>query len=158
MLFKFWARKSRQRSLILYEKGTHHHLGDILKEISYKYFETQLNLKITWFNHTLSRPKTRLVLGSYHRKHELIKVNRLLDDPEIPPFFIAYIVYHEALHHLYPPLKHRREKRYIHHSQFKAMEKKFEFYPEAKAYCFLMKKNYFSTGFLYPPRMGITAS
>ncbi len=138
----FKPRKRRQR-VFLNPQGEHHHLEAILKEINADYFEGKLNLKITWFNRRFSSAPRRVILGSYHFRTELIRINRYLDQPHIPGYFVAYIVYHEALHHVLPPVRGKRGKRSIHHPEFKALEKKFKHYKLAQDYRKVIKKNLF---------------
>lgn len=72
-------------------------------------------------------------LGSFMPMQNIIKINPILDDVTIPTYFIEYIVYHEMLHAVYPPI-YGGGKRYIHHKKFVEMEKQFSEYREAKAW------------------------
>jgi hypothetical protein len=105
--------------------GVHHDLRLIYDKINADYFEGKLQLGITWVGNHHSRPRTRIVLGSYHLYQNVIRINRVLDHSHIPDFFVSYIVYHEMLHHVYPPrrVKWRRE---IHHQEFKEKERLFQ--------------------------------
>lgn len=127
----------------MYPRGEHHHLEDILSRVNTEYFEGKLNLKISWFTRRRSHAPRRIVLGSYHFKSELIRINRYLDAAHIPDYFVAYIVYHEALHHVFPPVRGKRGKRSIHHPQFKEYEKKFKHYDLAQEFRKEIRKNLF---------------
>ncbi len=127
----------------LYPRGEHHHLEDILSRVNREYFEGKLNLKITWFNRRRSTAPRRIVLGSYHYHTQTIRINSYLDQAHIPDYFVSYIVYHEALHHVLPPVHGKRGKRSIHHPTFKAHEKKFNQYALAQEFRLKIRKNLF---------------
>ena len=61
----------------------------------------------------------------------VIKINPILNDREVPDYFIEYIVYHEMLHAVYPPIR-IGPKRAVHHKKFLEMEKTFPHYDIAK--------------------------
>lgn len=63
----------------------------------------------------------------------IIKINPIMDDITIPAYFIEYIVYHEMLHAVYPPIL-GKGKRIVHHKKFIEMEKNFPDYAKAKAW------------------------
>ena len=114
-----------------------------MHRVNTDYFEGKLNLKITWFNRRRSLVPRKIVLGSYHFKHQLIRINSYLDQAHIPDYFVAYIVYHEALHHVLPPVRGKKGKRSIHHSAFKTYEKKFKQYELVQAFRKQIKKDIF---------------
>jgi hypothetical protein len=135
--------KRRKKKIHLYVRGEHHHLEYIWNRINTDYFEGKLHLTITWFNRKRSSAPRRIVLGSYHHSTQLIRINRYLDQAHIPDYFVSYIVYHEALHHLLPPVKGKRGQRSIHHIEFKVHEKKFKEYDLAQEFKGKIRKNLF---------------
>lgn len=139
-LFRFFTRP---RKVVLYPIGNHHQLEEILSRVNHEYFEGKLNLKIRWFNRRFKTSPRQVVLGSYHHRSQLIRISSYLDQPHVPDYFVAYIVYHEALHHVLPPVRGKRGKRSIHHSEFKTYEKKFKQYALAKEFSKEIKKNLF---------------
>lgn len=118
----------------LSHQGEHYHLGDLYDEINHKYFDGAADLQITWSGSKRSIPKTSLTFGTYCPNKKLIRIHRRLDQPHVPRYFIAFVIYHETLHHFYPPTYDRYGKRSIHHSQFKEAEKQFPHYKEAKLF------------------------
>lgn len=142
-LFRFFKPRKRKQRIFLYPQGNHHHLEDIFNRINAEYFEGKLELKITWFKSRFSTQPRRIILGSYHFRSQLIRINNYLDQPHIPLYFIEYIVYHEALHHVLPPIQGRRGKRSIHHSEFKNKEKEFKDYLLAKEFSKQIKNHLF---------------
>jgi hypothetical protein len=60
-----------------------------------------------------------------------ILVSRLLDRPDIPVWFLEFLLYHEALHFLLPPARTGRRLNW-HHRQFREMERAFPHYEAAE--------------------------
>ena len=110
-----------------------YNLQEIFDRLNAEHFSLQLQTKIMWARGGQKKARCYRRLGSYTPTKDLIKVHPLLDDPEIPAYFIEYIVYHEMLHAVYPPIK-GTERRYIHHQKFLEMERKFPKYQEAKVW------------------------
>lgn len=123
-----------RRNVLLSEQGEHHDLKEIYQEINILYFEKKLQLPITWFGQKLHLPRSRIRLGSYNQRTRLIKIHKLLDHPSVPRYFISYIVYHEMLHHVLPPLKGKKGRRRVHHREFKEREKQFQDYAKAREF------------------------
>jgi hypothetical protein len=121
----------------------HHDLQDIFNEVNAKYFSSRLNLPIGWSGSGKTRARTMVRLGSYNLNTQKIKINRLLDSCHIPRYVLTFIVYHEALHHLFPPLQIPGSKRRIHHHLFLQKEKEFQEYEEAQAFLKTFKKKLF---------------
>lgn len=117
----------------------HHELKAIYDEVNETYFEGKVNLPITWFGSHEKRPKVRFRFGSYNLRTNVVKVHRMLDHPSVPRYCVAFILYHEMLHHVLPPLRFKRGRRRIHHTAFVLREKEFREYALAqqflKDYC-----------------------
>ena len=141
-----WLRglsvKRKPRRVILRHAGEHHNLQEIYSQINARYFDSQLDLHITWFGNRNFSPKSRIVLGSYNSRLELIKIHRHLDQAHIPHHYISFVVYHEMLHHTAPPIR-KRGRRKVHHIDFKQLEKKYHDYHLAKEFDGLLKKQLF---------------
>lgn len=142
-IFKFLTAKKRPRTLILRSQGQQWDLKEIYHKINKQYFESALDLHITWFGNKQFVPRTRIRLGVYHSLSKVIKIHRVLDQEHIPEYFISSIVYHEMLHHVLPPIKKRSRKRHIHHAEFVAREKQFKEYQLAKDFSQVLKKKLF---------------
>jgi hypothetical protein len=122
-------KKPRPRKIVT--KGQHYDLQAIFNAINVEYFEGKLNLPITWSGNPNQAARYRRRLGSYNVRTGKIKIHRLLDHPNFPSYFISFVVYHEMLHHLVPPLK-ARGRRLIHHRGFKEKERAFKEYALAR--------------------------
>ncbi|MBS0615989.1 MAG: hypothetical protein JSR58_05505 [Verrucomicrobia bacterium] len=134
--------KKKPRRIILRQEGKHHNLRDIYARINEEYFEGRLDLDITWYGNPSFKPKSRIVLGSYNSRLELIKIHRHLDQAHIPHHYVSFIVYHEMLHHVSPPIQ-KRGRRKVHHGDFKQKEKVFADYHLAKEFDVQLKEQLF---------------
>jgi len=139
-MWKFFFKKSPR--IILYQEGIHYNLKEMYDSINEEYFQAKLGLQITWFGRGEQVPKTRMVFGSYHHKPKLIKINRLLDRKEVPGYFIRYIIYHEMLHYVHPPIRQKNGKKSIHHKIFKEKEQEFKEHDLAKKFLINWKDVY----------------
>lgn len=124
-------------------EASHHNLREIYDRVNALYFEGSLDLPIKWFGNRVSSAKTQVKLGSYNFKTGEIKIHRLLDHPHIPDYFVSYIVYHEMLHHLFPPILASWRRRSIHHTEFKRREREFQEYAQVKEFKIVLKKSLF---------------
>ncbi len=140
---KIRRSKARRPTRTLKHLGEHYNLNEIYQSVNAHYFENKLDLSITWFGSKKSVPKRRLTLGTYNQHSQLIKIHRLLDQAHVPHHVLSYVVYHEMLHHVLPPIKERWQKRKIHHAAFKAREREFQEYALIKEF----QKTLRDTGF-----------
>lgn len=127
----------------LYSQGNVYHLQQIYNEINEEYFNNELNLYITWFGKTNRRCRSRVTFGLYHDSLRLIKVNRLLDSPSFPDYLVAYVVYHEMLHHVCPPYYGANGQYYVHTKEFKEREEVFRYFDIAQDWIRKNKENFF---------------
>lgn len=125
IFFKWWKRSSQSSSLVVPEDC--HDLMAIYHQINQRYFEGKIDIPISWFGAKTARARCKVLLGSYHLDKKCIKINRILDRPDVPHYYISFIVYHEMLHHLFPPVM-TKKRRKIHHPRFKVEERRFEEY------------------------------
>ncbi|MBI2810918.1 MAG: hypothetical protein HYX67_08835 [Candidatus Melainabacteria bacterium] len=113
-------------------KGDHHDLIQIYTTLNQSYFKGKLDLEITWFGSAQRKARRHRKLGLYCFQTKLIKIHRLLDQSHFPDYFISYVVYHEMLHSVCPPVKAKKGRYKIHHSDFKRREQEFADYQVAK--------------------------
>jgi len=125
--------------------GGHYDLQAIFNEINASYFDKKLELKITWFGSATRKARRHRKLGLYCFRTKVVKIHRLLDQPHFPPYFISYVVYHEMLHSVCPPVKAKKGRYRIHHSNFKKKEQEFAQYAVAKQWEEENKRLFFST-------------
>jgi predicted metal-dependent hydrolase len=140
-------KRSRHSSLRSASKiqmqGEHYDLKAIYDMLNQDYFKNKLNVEITWFGSANRKARRHRKLGLFCFKTNRIKIHRLLDQPHFPPYFISYVVYHEMLHSVCPPVKAKRGRYRIHHPDFKMREQEFADYAMAKKWEEKNKKLFF---------------
>src|ERR1700729_3010229 len=128
------ARRSRQVPLV--SKGKRHDLLAIFQDVNDRYFDGTVNALITWGSTKRTRggrranPRRTIKLGSYTAVDRLIRVHPALDRSWVPRYFVAYIVYHEMLHHVIPSSR-GTGRRNLHPPDFVARERQFRYFERA---------------------------
>jgi len=128
--------KENSNKLRLVSKGNHYDLKKILKQILKIHKLKVKDLNITWSSRVPKTKRRRTIkFGSYCQRTRTITIHPDLDDAGIPLYFVEYIVYHEALHAIFPPQKlSNKTRREVHGDDFKRFEKKFYRFDEALKY------------------------
>lgn len=127
----------------LYHIGHVYNLKKIYDDINREYFNGRLQLSITWFGKSLQKNKKRVTFGLYHDAMKLIKIHRMLDSPNFPDYFVAYVVYHEMVHHVCPAYVDEKGISRIHSKEFKEMESKFKYFHLAEKWIQENQGNFF---------------
>jgi hypothetical protein len=130
------ARRSRSAALVT--KGKHHNLLDVFGEVNARYFGGSVDAVITWGKrtsgaHRAGRPRKTIKLGSYSAVERLVRVHPALDRAWVPRYFVAYIVYHEMLHHVIPASR-GAGRALLHPPEFTEREREFRAYDRAIAW------------------------
>ena len=133
----------RSRSAPLLARGKHHDLLTIFDDLNERYFGNQVQAVITW-GQRAGKPGARtgarrstIKLGSYDAIDRLIRVNVSLDRTWVPRYFVAFVVYHEMLHHVIPARNARDGsgdllgRRILHPPEFRERERRFRNYERA---------------------------
>ncbi len=108
-------------------KGRARDLGRLFDRINEEYFEGRLGKpRLTW-----GRRITRRRLGTFDPLEAKITLSPLLDDPAVPEYVTAYILYHEMLH-LARPGRVRNGRLLVHTGEFKRLEDRFREKEEAR--------------------------
>lgn len=127
----------------LYSRGNVYDLQQIYDELNREYFNGALQLNITWFGKSTLRCRSRVTFGLYLETLRLIKINRLLDNPTYPDYIVAYIVYHEMVHHVSPPYYNEKGQYIIHTKQFKELESRYKYFDLAQDWIKRNRANFF---------------
>jgi hypothetical protein len=116
----------RKRNAPLVTRGKHHDLMVLFQDVNERYFDGSMNALITWGKRPTSKAKKRktIKLGSYSAVDRLIRVHPALDQKWVPRYFVAYIVYHEMLHHVIPGSRGLGRVN-LHPPEFRDREKQF---------------------------------
>ena len=136
----------RKRNAPLVAKGRHHDLLRLFQDINERYFDGSVNAVITWGKRPSSpgprsassrsaRTKQRktIKLGSYSAVDRLVRVHPALDQKWVPRYFVAYIVYHEMLHHVIPASRGLGRVNF-HPPEFREREREFRHFDRALAW------------------------
>lgn len=126
------VRQARGRKAHAGPAGAIHHLEQIFEELNGKYFGGMMARPALGWSHIRSRTR----LGHFDPSHNTIIISRIFDDARTPRLALEYVMYHEMLH-LHYPVDHSGARRCVHTPEFKAHEKLFAQFKEAKA---LLKK------------------
>jgi hypothetical protein len=123
------VRQMRGRKQIDSAQGHVYDLEAIFDDLNLRFFHGLLGRpQMTW-----SRDHARNSLGHYDPAHNAIVVSRVFDSPQVPPYVVEYIVYHEMLH-LKFPVKLRGSRRCVHSKEFQEEEKRFPQLRESKEF------------------------
>jgi len=114
-------------------KGKVHDLLTIFEDVNARYFDSSVTALITWGKGGRRREKARttIKLGSYSAPERLIRIHRALDRSWVPRYFVAFIVFHEMLHHVLPGARTGGGRRVLHSSLFHERERAFRYFDRA---------------------------
>jgi len=126
----------RKRARKLRARGSFFDLQEILDQLNEEYFGGPLEVRIGWGRKQRRRRRRRTrtrsrALAMYSFDDRVIRVSPVLDAREVPRFVVEWVVYHELLHHVLPVEQAGGRSRY-HTRRFKALERAFAHYDEAK--------------------------
>jgi hypothetical protein len=113
--------------------GKYVDLEPLFKNINEQYFDMSLRINgIGWTQRIL-----KSCYANYALAYGIININLAFDRPDVPSFVLEYLVYHEALHSIYPP--RMIHGRFVKHTlEFRKTEKMFPGYIKSKEW---LKKN-----------------
>ncbi len=140
--------RRRPRAIPLVARGQHHDLLSIFNDLNQRYFNGSCHALITWGRRTRRpnrEPRRAIKLGSYSSLERLIRIHPVLDRAWVPRYFVAYVVYHEMLHHMIPSArgnarqassniasaKGQIARRVLHPPEFLEREREFRNYERA---------------------------
>ena len=121
-------RRSRGHKLIAPATGGHFDLVQIFEDLNFRFFFGLMARPDLGWGLRISRH----TLGHYDPAHHIIVIGRILDSPRVPRLAIEFVMFHEMLHLRYP-VEQRHGRRCVHTPEFKAHEKLFPEFKEAKA-------------------------
>jgi hypothetical protein len=122
------------RAVSLQTKGDWLDLELLYRKVNAHYFSDELDLDITFFPAPFYPKGRSFTFGTYQRERKLIRINKMLDRPDVPIFFTEFIIYHEMLHEVVPPVLDSLGRMRIHTPEFKKKEKEFIHYHQAVAF------------------------
>lgn len=102
----------------------------LFEAVNRTYFQDGIQARIGWGRMPPRRRRKSIRLGVYDHQTREIRIHPALDRPEVPAFFVEFIVFHEMLHQLFPSTG--RGGRRVHHPRaFRDREKAYPHYAAA---------------------------
>lgn len=123
-------RKDRAHESDLNARGQVYDLQRMFDRLNEQHFQGGIQARIGWGRSPSKRRRKSIRLGVYDHQTREIRIHPALDRPDVPVFFVEFIVFHEMLHQLFPtpPGGSRR----VHHPRaFRDREKAFPLYAAA---------------------------
>lgn len=121
------ARRRRGRKIISSAQGSVYDLDRIFARLNRRHFGGEMDKPVlTW-----SQRRARSILGHHDAAHDTITISKTLDSPEVPEWFVEYILFHEMLH-IKHPARIIKGRRYYHTSAFRAEEQSYPRYQQAQ--------------------------
>jgi predicted metal-dependent hydrolase len=129
---ELYFEENPQEPTRLSSKGSVYDLEEIYNRIKAEYFSSDFSASIGWSDKSRTGKRRSITFGTYDRQRRQIRINRCLDSQKIPPYFVEFVVYHEMLHGIYLPITGPSARTQIHTPEFKAKERLFAHFAEAK--------------------------
>jgi hypothetical protein len=121
------ARKQRGRKVISSATGRVYDLEKLFSRLNRRHFDGEMSKPVlTW-----SQRRARSILGHHDAAHDTITISKMLDSPDVPEWFVEYILFHEMLH-IKHPARIIRGRRYYHTAAFRAEEQRYPGYQQAQ--------------------------
>jgi hypothetical protein len=130
-IIKKQPRKLRQVNLR--PAGAHHDLRAIFDRLNRDWFGSSIDARITWGPMAARRARRSIKMGSFAVEDKIIRIHPVLDQPDVPAFFVAWIVFHEMLHGKHDILRQGR-RRIFHSAAFTEEERQYPDYEQATAW------------------------
>lgn len=120
----------RETDQDLNPRGRCFDLQRMFDAVNREHFQNAIQARIGWGRMPPRRRRKSIRLGVYDHQTREIRIHPALDRPEVPAFFVEFIVFHEMLHQLFPSSS--RGGRRVHHPRaFREREKTFPHYEAA---------------------------
>lgn len=121
------VRQLRGRKMLSSPQGKHYDLAAIFERLNAEYFDGLLaQPSLGW-----SPRRSKTMLGHFDPSHNAIILSKIFDEEGVPAVAVEYVMFHEMLHLLHP-VEHRGARRCVHTPEFKAAERKYPRFKEAR--------------------------
>lgn len=112
-------------------QGDHHDLTGYAKELNLLYLGNRSTAFVAWGKKSKRRNVRSIRFACYDASRNMIIMNRKLDSPDIPRYFVEFVLFHEMLHEVLGIGEKPDGRRDIHGSIFKLMETTYPDYDKA---------------------------
>jgi hypothetical protein len=114
-------------------RGREYDLQAIFERLNGRFFDGAIDARIGWGRAGPGRRRRTIRMGVYDHLTRTIRIHPSLDRPEVPLFFVEYIVFHEMLHQAVPGRDAGSRKQH-HGPEFRARERRYPDYARALAW------------------------
>ena len=121
------ARRARGSKRMLPAQGRFRDLDLLFDSLNQRFFQASLRKPELGWSDQASRRR----LGHFDPAHDAIVVSSILDSPDVPVLALEYVLYHEMLH-VKHPCRFGGGGRCVHTEEFRADERRFSGYEEAR--------------------------
>ena len=114
-------------------QGAHFNLEARARRLNKQYFGEELSFDFIWGRGSKGRRCQRHVtLGTWNERQRLIRIHPMLDMPNVPGFYLDYIIYHEMVHIAIPSRTDSGGRMHHHTKDFYDLERRYAHYGEAQ--------------------------
>ncbi len=124
--------EARSDALRVQPFGEAHDLTAIFDRLNAAHFGGKIEATITWTRAARGQRRTSIHMGTYSDELRLIRIHPALDQAWVPEMFVEFVVFHEMLHQVHGVAGHGEGRRAVHPPAFRADEKRFPRYAEAR--------------------------
>ncbi|MGB8933370.1 MAG: hypothetical protein WCC48_19160 [Anaeromyxobacteraceae bacterium] len=133
-----WVKRHRHRisgarSTLVQPRGRAHDLQAIFDRINAAHFGGAIEARIGWGPVRVGDRRRTVKTGVYLEEGRLIRIHPSLDRPEVPEFYVAFIVFHEMLHQAVPA-REVNGRRVVHGVEFRRRERSWHDFERALAW------------------------
>ena len=121
------------RRIALRTAGQHHDLQKVFDRLNAERFDGGLDARITWGASSSVRARRSIKMGSFAVEDRVIRIHPILDQADVPDYFVKWIVFHEMLHGKHDILR-KGERRVFHSQAFLDDERTYPDYARATAW------------------------
>ena len=112
-------------------ESTHHDIAAYAERLNSTYLGGRSTAGVVWGRRNNRRGLRSIRFACYDPERNLVIMNRKLDSPDIPGYFVEFVLFHELLHEVLGIGQRADGKRDIHGSLFKLMESTYPDYDKA---------------------------
>ena len=123
----------RRKPIVLEWKGKVHNLKTIYDDLNRSYFKGRLECAVTWGRSSRGQRRSSIKMGGYSYDYPLIRIHPALDQPFVPRYFVASILYHEMCHAFLHATEGKDES-YRHDAKLHDLERRFPHHERAEAW------------------------
>lgn len=114
--------------------SAHHDIGGYAEKLNTAYLGGRSTALVLWGRRSTKRSRRSIRFACYDPARNMIIMNRKLDAPDVPGYFVEYILFHEMLHEVLGIGSRADGRRDIHGSLFKLMESTYPDFDKARRY------------------------